>query len=160
MAFNQPYYGYQGQPLNMNYNTYTPMQQYIPQQFMPQNQPRTQDNTIPCEYVDNLEVVNAKNCDFTGKPMLYMKTDGTEIYRKQLDIKTGKSTTYLYKLQEDINGKLTNNALDLDGLNSQIESLRNEFSHSITDLKQIVMNISSGTQGIEPMARSMKGDLQ
>lgn len=108
---------------------------------------QSQDNTIACEYVDNLEVVNAKNCDFTGKPVLYMKTDGSEIYRKQLDIKTGRSTTYIYKIQSDSNEKSgeisKDDSLNFNEINSQIESLRNEFTQNIMDLKEMVMNLNS-----------------
>ncbi len=145
MQFNQPYYGYQGQPMNMNYNTYTPVQQYIPQQFTQNQQPvsQVQNNMIPCEYVDNLDVVNAKNCDFSGRPMLYMKTDGSEIYRKQLDIKTGKSSVYLYKLQEESNENMNDYSLDLNELNSKIESLKTEFTQNINELKQMMIDISS-----------------
>ena len=162
MSFTPPYYGYPNQPINMNYGTYTPVQQYMPQQFVQTqpinqqiNQPvnqqqqvyQTQDNTIACEYVDNLEVVNAKNCDFTGKPVLYMKTDGSEIYRKQLDIKTGRSTTYVYKIQSDSNEisneKSQNSSLNFNEINSQIESLRNEFTQNLMDLKVMVMNLNN-----------------
>lgn len=146
MSFIQPYYGYQQQPF---YTNYIPQQQFpMQQQVATQNpQPQisqSQNNTISCEYVDNFEVVNAKNCDFSGKPMLYMKTDGSAIYRKQLNIETGKSKTYTYELRDEINEKSGNTDItNITGvINSQIESLRQEFSKNIGDLKEMVMNLN------------------
>ena len=76
-----------------------------------------------------------------------MKTDGSEIYRKQLDIKTGRSTTYVYKIQSDSNEisneKSQNSSLNFNEINSQIESLRNEFTQNLMDLKEMVMNLNN-----------------
>lgn len=140
MSFVQPYYGYQQQPL---YTNYIPQQQFPIQQQSQITQ--SQNNTIPCEYVDNFEVVNAKNCDFSGKPILYMKTDGSTIYRKQLNIETGKSKIYTYELQDKTGEEFGNTDLIniTNIINSQIESLRQEFTQNISDLKELVMNLNS-----------------
>ena len=76
--------------------------------------------------------------------MLYMKTDGSAIYRKQLNIETGKSKTYTYELRDEINEKSSNTDItNITGIiNSQIESLRQEFSKNIGDLKEMVMNLN------------------
>ncbi len=158
MSFIQPYYGYQ-QPVYPNYS-YNPQQFSFPQvnnqvssqQVNPQQQVQPRNSTIPCEYVDNLEVVNAKNCDFSGKPMLYMKTDGTAVYRKQLNIETGKSKIYTYELKEDSNKDSNDTGIIgiTNVLNSQIESLRQEFAQNIGDLKEMITHISVAEEKSSP----------
>lgn len=156
MSFVQPYYGYQQQPLYTNYipQQQFPVQQQINQPIQQQTQ-ITQNNTIPCEYVDNFEVVNAKNCDFSGKPMLYMKTDGSTIYRKQLNIETGKSKIYTYELREESDIKSGNPDISniIAVMNSQIESLRQEFVQNIGDLKEMVTNLNIVTNDDTDLAQ-------
>lgn len=78
-------------------------------------------------YVDNRQVVDATQCDLSGKPLFFPTTDGQTIYSKQLD-PMGKShvTTYSKQFEPEICEKFSNNGVkmqDLDILVSKIDEL-------------------------------------
>lgn len=49
------------------------------------------------QMVDGIDTVKAKDVDMSGNPVYYPKTDGTEIYRKQLQA-DGRSRIFVYRL--------------------------------------------------------------
>ena len=61
-------------------------QQTMPygQMQMQQLQPIPQSPMLQGQMVDGIDTVKAKDVDMSGNPVYYPKTDGTEIYRKQL----------------------------------------------------------------------------
>lgn len=72
--------------------------------------------------MDSFDVTKAINADMSGTAMFFPSTDGKEIYKKQLDINTGKSDTLVYKLTNQI--QQNENTLDVDF--SQIYDCINE----------------------------------
>lgn len=86
-------YGYGYQPMqqvyqypaqNVNYQNYVPNQQQI-NQFNQSQTVQSQNNFVSCEYVDGIDIVNTRNSDLSGKPIWYIKTDNTEIYKKLMN---------------------------------------------------------------------------
>lgn len=73
------------------------------QQTVPYNQVQTPVQQIPQppmllgQMVDGIDTVKAKDVDMSGSPVYYPKTDGTEIYRKQLQA-DGRSKIFVYRL--------------------------------------------------------------
>jgi hypothetical protein len=49
------------------------------------------------QMVDGIDTVKAKDVDMSGNPVYYPKTDGTEVYRKQLQA-DGRSRIFVYRL--------------------------------------------------------------
>ena len=49
------------------------------------------------QMVDGIDTVKAKDVDMSGNPVYYPKTDGTEVYRKQLQA-DGRSRIFTYRL--------------------------------------------------------------
>ena len=49
------------------------------------------------QMVDGIDTVKAKDVDMSGSPVYYPKTDGTEIYKKQLQA-DGRSRIFVYRL--------------------------------------------------------------
>lgn len=62
-------------------------QQAMPYGQMQMQQPVQQMQQMPMlqgQMVDGIDTVKAKDVDMSGNPVYYPKTDGTEIYKKQL----------------------------------------------------------------------------
>lgn len=106
------FYPYYPQPLNPY--PQTPVQPYQDrltqlqnnyQQTMPYGQAQIQQPMqqmpqvamLPGQMVDGIDTVKAKDVDMTGNPVYYPKTDGTEIYKKQLQA-DGKSRIFVYRI--------------------------------------------------------------
>lgn len=73
------------------------LQQQMNQQVYNQMPQMNQAVGLNGEIVDSIDVVNAKNVDMTGAATYYPKSDGTEIYTKQLQ-PDGRSRTLIYRL--------------------------------------------------------------
>ncbi len=67
------------------------------QMQMQQLQPIPQPPMLQGQMVDGIDTVKAKDVDMSGNPVYYPKTDGTEIYRKQLQ-SDGRSKIFVYRL--------------------------------------------------------------
>lgn len=106
------FYPYYPQPLNPY--PQTPVQPYQDrlaqlqnnyQQTMPYGQAQIQQPMqqmpqvamLSGQMVDGIDTVKAKDVDMTGNPVYYPKTDGTEIYKKQLQA-DGRSRIFVYRL--------------------------------------------------------------
>ena len=61
------------------------------------------------QMVDGIDTVKAKDVDMSGNPVYYPKTDGTEVYRKQLQA-DGRSRIFTYRLVNEGEQPETNNA--------------------------------------------------
>lgn len=141
-------YGYQ--PYN-NYNPYMNntynyqgyqqsqfQQPQIQQQNIQQSQLTQQQNTLQGWYVDGFDVTKSINADMSGNAMFFPSTDGKEIYKKQLDINTGKSFTSVYKLESSINQN--QNEIDFTPVYNHMSDMRNELSEKIAEIKDMVLD--------------------
>ena len=88
----QPYQDRLAQ-LQSNYQQTMPYGQIQMQQL----QPIPQSPMLQGQMVDGIDTVKAKDVDMSGNPVYYPKTDGTEIYRKQLQ-SDGRSKIFVYRL--------------------------------------------------------------
>ena len=104
-----PYYPQQSM-INSPYGQIQPYQDRLAQlqnnyqQAMPycqiqmqQLQPVPESPMLQGQMVDGIDTVKAKDVDMSGNPVYYPKTDGTEIYRKQLQ-SDGRSRIFVYRL--------------------------------------------------------------
>lgn len=152
---NYPYGSYVG---NQTYSQQLPYHQQVGMQMQNNlqsqqstNQQKQSNNYIQCEYVDSIDVVKGQNCDMTGRPILYMKTDGSEIYRKQLNPSTGSGDLYIYHVQNNNiehsePSEKTNFNEDINFLNSKIEFFQEtlndtmgKFESKIDELKSVIL---------------------
>ena len=101
-----------------------PMQQ-IPQISMLQGQ-----------MVDGIDTVKAKDVDMSGNPVYYPKTDGTEIYRKQLQ-SDGRSRIFVYRLvnPDQQQSKQDEQQIDIEAMFNQ---LRNDVCSEISRIKDLL----------------------
>lgn len=101
-----------------------PMQQ-IPQIAMLQGQ-----------MVDGIDTVKAKDVDMSGNPVYYPKTDGTEIYKKQLQA-DGRSRIFVYRLinPEEQQPKQEEKQIDIEAMFNQ---LRNDVCSEISGIKDLL----------------------
>ena len=101
-----------------------PMQQ-IPQIAMLQGQ-----------MVDGIDTVKAKDVDMSGNPVYYPKTDGTEIYKKQLQA-DGRSRIFVYRLinPEEQQPKQEEKQIDIEEMFNQ---LRNDVCSEISGIKDLL----------------------
>lgn len=105
-------YPYYQQPVMINPYQQPPIQPYQDrlaqlqnsyQQTIPYGQAQQPVQQIPQvpvlqgQMVDGIDTVKAKDVDMAGNPVYYPKTDGTEIYRKQLQA-DGRSKIFVYRL--------------------------------------------------------------
>lgn len=125
--FNNAGSSYQG----YQYQNQIPNQQTIQQNNQPQN-------SLSGWYVDCLDVTKSINADLTGNAMFFPSTDGREIYKKQLDINTGKSITSIYKLENNINQ--SQNEIDFTPIYNRISEIKNEISEQISEIKDMVLD--------------------
>lgn len=155
--YNQYNYGYQPQ---YNYNPYM-QQQVVPQvqsQTQAQTNTNTQNNTqsvLQGWYVDSYDVTKAINADMSGGAMYFPSTDGKEIYKKQLDINTGKSVTYVYKLEDNIDSEPKE--LDLSPFQNYVDNLKDDLSDMITELKDMISNINITTTSTSKTTKKAGG---
>ena len=122
------------------------------QQAMPYGQaqiqqPMPQVPQIPMlqgQMVDGIDTVKAKDVDMSGNPVYYPKTDGTEIYRKQLQA-DGRSRIFVYRLinpEEQQQPKAEEKPIDIEAMFNQ---LRNDVCSEISEIKSMFPTQMSGT---------------
>lgn len=138
-----PYYGQYGY---QNIQQLQNQQQVVPpiQNVQPQQQIQTQStsqNMLQGWYVDSFDVTKAINADMSGSAMFFPSTDGKEIYKKQLDINTGKSDTLIYKLSNpstQIEEKHTE--IDFSQVYECIEDVKRELMDNMSEIKEMVLD--------------------
>lgn len=118
------------------------------QQMMPygQMQPAQQMSQAPVlqgQMVDGVDTVKAKDVDMTGNPVYYPKTDGTEIYKKQLQA-DGKSKIFVYRLIDDGQTQPGQERSQVDII-TMIEQLRQDICSEISGIKEMLPAQMSGT---------------
>ena len=86
--------------------------------------------------VDSIESVKAKDVNMSGAPVFYPKTDGSEIYRKQLQA-DGRSQIFVYRLvnTEGQAPSEPNQQVDIVGLFNQ---LRTDVCTEISEIKKLL----------------------
>ena len=140
----QPYQDRLAQ-LQNSYQQAMPYGQTQIQQPMPQ--PMPQGPQIPMlqgQMVDGIDTVKAKDVDMSGNPVYYPKTDGTEIYRKQLQA-DGRSRIFVYRLinpEEQQQPKAEEKPIDIEAMFNQ---LRNDVCSEISEIKSMFPTQMSGT---------------
>ena len=96
------------------------------------------------QMVDGIDTVKAKDVDMSGNPVYYPKTDGTEIYRKQLQA-DGRSRIFVYRLinpEEQQQPKAEEKPIDIEAMFNQ---LRNDVCSEISEIKSMFPIQMSGT---------------
>ena len=96
------------------------------------------------QMVDGIDTVKAKDVDMSGNPVYYPKTDGTEIYRKQLQA-DGRSRIFVYRLinpEEQQQPKVEEKQIDIEAMFNQ---LRNDVCSEISEIKSMFPIQMSGT---------------
>ena len=83
------------------------------------------------QMVDGIDTVKAKDVDMSGNPVYYPKTDGTEVYRKQLQA-DGRSRIFTYRLVNEGEQPESNNTNQVD-IVSLINQLRDDVHAEIRD---------------------------
>lgn len=113
-------------------------QQTMPYGQMQMQQPVQQIPQVPMiqgQMVDGIDTVKAKDVDMSGNPVYYPKTDGTEIYRKQLQ-SDGRSRIFVYRLvnSDEQQPKQEEKQIDIEAMFNQ---LRNDVCSEISELKNM-----------------------
>ena len=96
------------------------------------------------QMVDGIDTVKAKDVDMSGNPVYYPKTDGTEVYRKQLQA-DGRSRIFVYRLinpEEQQQPKVEEKPIDIEAMFNQ---LRNDVCSEISQIKSMFPTQMSGT---------------
>ena len=96
------------------------------------------------QMVDGIDTVKAKDVDMSGNPVYYPTTDGTEIYRKQLQA-DGRSRIFVYRLinpEEQQQPKVEEKPIDIEAMFNQ---LRNDVCSEISQIKSMFPTQMSGT---------------
>ena len=96
------------------------------------------------QMVDGIDTVKAKDVDMSGSPVYYPKTDGTEVYRKQLQA-DGRSRIFVYRLinpEEQQQPKAEEKPIDIEAMFNQ---LRNDVCSEISEIKNMFPTQMSGT---------------
>ena len=115
-------------------NNYQQAMPYMNQVQQPMQQ-IPQPPVIPGQMVDGIDIVKAKDVDMTGNSVYYPKTDGTEIYRKQLQA-DGKSKIFVYRLTDADNVTQTSEEKQVD-IVAMINQLRNDVCSEISEIKSM-----------------------
>lgn len=96
------------------------------------------------QMVDGIDTVKAKDVDMSGNPVYYPKTDGTEVYRKQLQA-DGRSRIFVYRIMnpdEQQQPKAEEKPIDIEAMFNQ---LRNDVCSEISEIKNMFPTQLSGT---------------
>lgn len=115
-------------------------QQVMPYGQMQMQQPIQQVPQIAMlqgQMVDGIDTVKAKDVDMSGNPVYYPKTDGTEIYKKQLQA-DGRSRIFVYRLlnpDEQQQPKQEEKQIDIESMFNQ---LRNDVCSEISGIKDLL----------------------
>jgi hypothetical protein len=94
--------------------------------------------------VDGIDTVKAKDVDMSGNPVYYPKTDGTEIYRKQLQ-SDGRSRIFVYRLvnSDEQQPKQEGKQIDIEAMFKQLhDDVCSEIS-GIKDLLPAQMSVTN-----------------
>lgn len=127
----QPYQDRLAQ-LQNNYQQATPYGQMQMQQPVQQMQ---QMPMLQGQMVDGIDTVKAKDVDMSGNPVYYPKTDGTEVYRKQLQA-DGRSKIFVYRLVNPEAEQQQEEPKQVD-LVAMINQLRNDVCSEISEIKNM-----------------------
>ena len=123
-------------------------QQAIPYGQMQMQQSVQQIPQIPVlqgQMVDGIDTVKAKDVDMSGNPVYYPKTDGTEIYRKQLQA-DGKSQIFVYRIVKPENEQQqTNQEQSQVDIVAMFNQLRQDVCSEISGIKDLLPTQMSGT---------------
>lgn len=135
----QPYQDRLAQ-LQSNYQQTMPYGQIQMQQAMQQI---PQVPMIQGQMVDGVDIVKAKDVDMSGNPVYYPNTDGTEIYKKQLQ-SDGRSRIFVYRLvnPDEQQPKQEEKQIDFEAMFNQ---LRNDVCSEISEIKSMFPTQMSGT---------------
>ncbi len=123
-------------------------QQVMPYGQMQMQQPIQQVPQIAMlqgQMVDGIDTVKAKDVDMSGSPVYYPKTDGTEIYKKQLQA-DGRSRIFVYRLlnPDEQQPKQEEKQIDIEAMFNQ---LRNDVCSEISEIKNMFPTQMSETSG-------------
>lgn len=146
------FYPYYPQPLNPY--PQTPVQPYQDrlaqlqnnyQQVIPYGQTQMQQpvQQIPQvamlsgQMVDGIDTVKAKDVDMSGNSVYYPKTDGTEIYKKQLQA-DGRSRIFVYRLVNPDEQQLPKQEEKQIDIESMFNQLRNDVCSEISGIKDLL----------------------
>ena len=151
MQYGNPYFAQPFQQIQPYQDRLAQLQNSY-QQAMPYGQtqiqqPMPQVPQIPMlqgQMVDEIDTVKAKDVDMSGNPVYYPKTDGTEIYRKQLQA-DGRSRIFVYRLinpEEQQQPKAEEKPIDIEAMFNQ---LRNDVCSEISEIKSMFPTQMSGT---------------
>ena len=151
MQYGNPYFAQPFQQIQPYQDRLAQLQNSY-QQAMPYGQtqiqqPMPQVPQIPMlqgQMVDGIDTVKAKDVDMSGNPVYYPKTDGTEIYRKQLQA-DGRSRIFVYRLinpEEQQQPKVEEKPIDIEAMFNQ---LRNDVCSEISQIKSMFPTQMSGT---------------
>lgn len=151
MQYGNPYFAQPFQQIQPYQDRLAQLQNSY-QQAMPYGQaqiqqPMPQVPQIPMlqgQMVDGIDTVKAKDVDMSGSPVYYPKTDGTEIYRKQLQA-DGRSRIFVYRLinpEEQQQPKVEEKPIDIEAMFNQ---LRNDVCSEISEIKSMFPTFISGT---------------
>ena len=151
MQYGNPYFAQPFQQIQPHQDRLAQLQNSY-QQAMPYGQaqiqqPMPQVPQIPMlqgQMVDGIDTVKAKDVDMSGNPVYYPKTDGTEIYRKQLQA-DGRSRIFVYRLinpEEQQQPKAEEKPIDIEAMFNQ---LRNDVCSEISEIKSMFPTQMSGT---------------
>ena len=136
----QPYQDRLAQ-LQSNYQQAMPYGQMQMQQAMQQI---PQVPMIQGQMVDGIDTVKAKDVDMSGSPVYYPKTDGTEIYKKQLQ-SDGRSRIFVYRLvnSDEQQPKQEGKQIDIEAMFKQLhDDVCSEIS-GIKDLLPTQMSVTN-----------------
>lgn len=144
MQYGNPYFAQPFQQIQPYQDRLAQLQNSY-QQAMPYGQaqiqqPMPQVPQIPMlqgQMVDGIDTVKAKDVDMSGNPVYYPKTDGTEIYRKQLQA-DGRSRIFVYRLinpEEQQQPKAEEKQIDIEAMFNQ---LRNDVCSEISGIKDLL----------------------
>lgn len=124
------------------------------QMQMQQLQSVPQSPMLQGQMVDGIDTVKAKDVDMSGNPVYYPKTDGTEIYKKQLQ-SDGRSRIFVYRLvnpEEEQKSCQEEKQVDIETMFNQ---LRNDVCSEISGIKDMFPTFISGTS--EPVKQQNGG---
>lgn len=146
MQYGNPYFAQPFQQIQPYQDRLTQLQnnyqQAIPYGQAQLQQPIQQMPQVPQipmlqgQMVDGIDTVKAKDVDMSGNPVYYPKTDGTEVYRKQLQA-DGRSRIFTYRLVNEGEQLETNNANQVD-IVSLINQLRDDVRAEISEIKELL----------------------
>lgn len=146
MQYGNPYFAQPFQQIQPYQDRLTQLQnnyqQAIPYGQAQLQQPIQQMPQVPQipmlqgQMVDGIDTVKAKDVDMSGNPVYYPKTDGTEVYRKQLQA-DGRSRIFTYRLVNEGEQPETNNENQVD-IVSLINQLRDDVRAEISEIKELL----------------------